>query len=46
MFHSDNLDNKINRIYELALRLDYQNNLSFSELLDLNNSATVHQKNM
>ena len=46
MFHSDNLDNKINRIYQLALRLGFQNNLSFSELLDLNNSATVHQKNL
>ena len=44
MFHSHNLNNKINRIHERALRLVYQNNLSFSELLDLNNSVTVHQK--
>ena len=29
-----------------ALRLFYQNNLSFSELLDLDNSVTVHQKNL
>ena len=36
----------INRIHERALRLVYQNNLSFSELLDLNNSVTVHQKNL
>ena len=35
MFHSRNLNNKINRIHERALRLVYQNNLSFSELLDL-----------
>ena len=45
MFHSRNLNNKINRIHERALRLFYQNNLSFSELLDLGNSVTVHQKN-
>ena len=46
MFHSRNLNNKINRIHERALRLVSQNNLSFSELLDLNNSVTVHQKNL
>ena len=46
MFHSRNLNNKINRIYERALRLVYQNNLSFSELLDLDDSVTVHQKNL
>ena len=40
-----NLNNKINRIHERALRLVYQNNLSFSELLDLDNFVTVHQKN-
>ena len=46
MFHSRNLNNKINRIHERALRLVYQNNLSFSELLDLDNSVTVHQNNL
>ena len=46
MFHSLNLNNKINRIHEQALRLVYQNNLRFSELLDLDNSVTVHQKNL
>ena len=44
MFHRRNLNNKINRIQERALRLVYQNNLSLSELLDLDNSVTVHQK--
>ena len=39
-------NNKINRIHERALRLVYQNNLSFSELLDLDNSVTVHQKTL
>ena len=44
MFHSRNLNNKINQIHERALKLVYQNNLSFPELLDLDNSVTVHQK--
>ena len=43
MFH---INNKINRIHEQALRLVYQNNLSLSELLDLDNSVTVYQKNL
>ena len=38
------LNNNINRIHELAFRLVYQNNLSNSQLLDLDNSITVHQK--
>ena len=46
MFHSRNLNNQINRIHEGALRLVYQNNLSFSELLDLDNSVTLHQINL
>ena len=46
MFHSGNLNNKINRIHERALRLVYQNNLSFSELLDLDNFSTAHQENL
>ena len=43
MFH---INNKINRIHEQALRLVYQNNLSLSKLLDLDNSVTVYQKNL
>ena len=46
MFHSCNLSNKINRIRQRALRLGYQNNWSFSELIDLDNSVTVHQKDL
>ena len=46
MFQSRSLNNKINRIHERALTLVYQNNLSFSEVLDLGNSGTVHQKNL
>ena len=45
MFQSRNLNSKINRIHEGAHRLVCQNNLSFSELLDLDNSVTVHQTN-
>ena len=46
MFNSRNLNYKINRIHEPALRLLYQNILSFSELLNLGNSLTEHQKNL
>ena len=46
MFHSRNLNNKINPINERALRLVHRNNLSFSELLDLDNSVTVHRKKL
>ena len=46
MFHSCNLNNKINRKRQRALRLGYQNNWSFSELIDLDNSVTVHQKDL
>ena len=46
MFLSRNLNNKIKQIHELALRLVYQNNFSFSELFDLDNSISVHQKNL
>ena len=46
MFHSRNLSNKINRMHERTHRLVYQNNLSFSELLDPDNSVKLDQKNL
>ena len=47
MFHSRKLNNKINKLHERALRLVYKNeNLNFHELLDLDNSVSVHQKNL
>ena len=46
MFHSRNVNSKINRTHEQALRLVYQNNMSFPELLDLHNSLTVHQNKL
>ena len=33
-------------MHERASRLAYQNNASFSELLDLDNSVTVNKKNL
>ena len=45
MFHNRALNNRINRIHERALPLVYQNkNLSFSELLELDNSVTIHKR--
>ena len=44
MFQSHNVNIKINRIHERAVRLVYQNNLNFFELLDLDNSVTMHKK--
>ena len=47
MFHSRKLNNHINRIHEQALRLVYQDNsLSFAELLEKDNSFTIHQRNL
>ena len=47
MLHSRILNNKINKLQERALRLVYKNeNLSFQDLLELDNSVTVHQKNL
>ena len=45
MFHSRTLNNKINKLHERALRLVYKNEDStFDELLELDNSVTIHQK--
>ena len=47
MFHNRALNNRLNKIHERALRLVYQNkNLSFSELLELDNVITIHQRNL
>ena len=44
MFHSRELNKRINSIHERALRLVYQDNsLSFAELLEKDNSVTIHQ---
>ena len=47
MFHNRTLNNKINRMHERALRIVYKNeDLSFHELLNLDCSATIHQRNL
>ena len=45
MFHNRTLNNKINKLHERALRIVYKNeNLTFQELLEKDESVTIHQK--
>ena len=47
MFHNRTLNNKINKLHEKALRLVYENDdLTFQELLDKDNSVTLHDRNL
>ena len=47
MFHNRALNIKINKIHKRLLRLVYQNkNQSFSELLELDNAVTIHQRKL
>ena len=47
MFHSRRLNNKINSIHERALRITYQDNTSaFQELLNKDNSLSIHHRNL
>ena len=47
MFHSRTLNNRINRLHERALRLIYRNlNLTFQEMLFIDNSFTIHERNL
>ena len=47
MFHSRLLSNKINSIDERVLRITYQDNTStFQELLNRNNSVSIHHRNL
>ena len=47
IFHSRQLNNWINKIQERALRLVYKDNkLTFDDLLKLDNSVTIHQRNL
>ena len=47
MFHTKQLNNRINSLHEKALRVTYQDrNSSFSELLNLDKSASVHYRNI
>ena len=47
MFHSRQLNNRINNIHERALRLVYQDSQSsFDHLLKMNNLFTIHKRNV
>ena len=47
MHHNRTLNNKINKLRERALRIVYKNqNASFQDLLDKDNSVTIHDRNI
>ena len=47
MFHSRLVNNKINRLHERCLRILYSDNQStFEELLEKDNTVSVHQHNL
>ena len=47
MFRSRNLNNRINNIHERALRITCKGyNSTFQDLLEKDNSVTVHQRNL
>ena len=47
MLHRRTLNNRINNIYERALRLTYKDNQSsFKPLLEKDHSVTVHHSNL
>ena len=47
MFHSRQLNNKINKLHERALRIAYKDpNLSFEQLLILDKSVCIHHRNL
>ena len=47
MFYDRKTNNKINRLHERALRIVYDNyDLSFDELLSLDNSCRIHHRNI
>ena len=47
MFHIRKLNNKINKLHERCLRIVYSDNTSsFEELLETDNSLSVHHRNI
>ena len=47
MFHSRELNNKMSRIHEKALRITYKDKSStFQELLEKDNSVSIHHRNV
>ena len=46
MFHSRKLNSRVNKLHERALRIGYQDYASsFIELLEKDNSTTIHNRN-
>ena len=47
MFHTKQLNNRINSLHEKASRVTYQDRISsFSELLNLDKSVSIHYRNI
>ena len=47
MFHRKTLNSRVNKLHERALKTAYQDYLSsFTELLEKNNSTTMHNRNI
>ena len=46
MAHSRKLNNKINKIYECCLKIASSESKSFEELLETDNSVSVHYQNI
>ena len=46
MFHSHTLNIKINRLQERCLRIIYNDNTSFTDLLEIENSVSVYHRNI
>ena len=47
MFHSRELNRKINKLHERALRVVYNNSdLTFQQLLEKDESFTIHERNL
>ena len=47
MIHNRNLNKKINKVHERGLRIVYgDHNTSFSQLLNIDKSVTIHQRNL
>ena len=47
MFHSRQMNNRLNRLHERALRVVYKDeNISFDKLLEKDNSFSIHDRNL
>ena len=47
MFHCRKLNSRVNKLHERALRIVYQDYISsFTELLEKDNSTTMHNRNI